>query len=185
MPPAMASSYSPQRMSFAAYMIDFNPEPQTLLTVTAPALTGMPAPMPACRAGACPIAACRTLPMITCWICSACTPEFCSAHLMAIEPSFGAAREESVPRNEPIGVRAPPRITISFMKKLLCVACRPACRGRLPQTGLYHSRLRSTKSARQHQRVEPVDAGEAGELSVGAAERQAVLDGESGEMGIG
>ena len=116
MPPAMAMSYSSQRMSFAAYMIAFMPEPQTLLMVTAPAATGMPAPIPACRAGACPMAACRTFPMITCWISSACTPEFCSAHLMAIDPSFGAARDESVPRNDPIGVRAPPRMTISFMR---------------------------------------------------------------------
>ena len=65
-PPAMAMSYSPQRMSFAAYITDLSPEPQTLFTVTAPAATGMPAPMPACRAGACPTAACSTLPMITC-----------------------------------------------------------------------------------------------------------------------
>src|SRR2546423_1980333 len=116
MPPATAMSYSSQRMAFAAYITAFNPEPQTLLMVTAPAETGMPAPMPACRAGACPTAACNTLPMITCSICSACTPEFCSAHLMAMEPSFGAESDARVPRNEPIGVRAPPRMTISFIE---------------------------------------------------------------------
>jgi hypothetical protein len=54
--------------------------------------------------------------MITCCTCSADTPEFSSAHLMAIAPRRGAARVESVPWNEPIGVRAPPRMTISFMK---------------------------------------------------------------------
>src|SRR5205085_11002998 len=46
-PPATARSYSPQRMSFAAYITAFMPEPQTLLMVTAPALVGIPAPMPA------------------------------------------------------------------------------------------------------------------------------------------
>jgi hypothetical protein len=35
--------------------------------------------------------------MITCSIWSADTPEFSSAHLMAIDPSFGAASDESVP----------------------------------------------------------------------------------------
>src|SRR5712691_5208948 len=108
-------SYSPHRMSFAAYITDLRPDPHTLLTVTAPAETGMPAPMPAWRAGACPMAACSTLPMMTCWIASGCTREFSRAHLMAIEPSFGAGSPESVPRNEPIGVRAPPRITVSFI----------------------------------------------------------------------
>jgi hypothetical protein len=42
-PPATARSYSPQRMSFAAYMTAFMPEPHTLLIVTAPAVGGTPA----------------------------------------------------------------------------------------------------------------------------------------------
>src|SRR4051812_20164090 len=95
---------------------------------------------------------------------------------MAIEPSFGAESEESVPRNEPIGVRAPPRMTMSFMKAPMC---------RLPRTGLYHSRRWSTKSGRFGERIEPGDTGKAGEIGVGAAEREAVLDGESGKVGVG
>ena len=44
--------------------------------------------------------------MMTCWIWSARTPELSRAHLMATAPRRGAGSEESVPRNEPIGVRA-------------------------------------------------------------------------------
>ena len=51
-----------------------------------------------------------------CSICSACTPAFWSAHLMAVAPRRGAAMDERVPRNEPIGVRAAPTMTISFME---------------------------------------------------------------------
>src|SRR2546423_11370036 len=40
------------------------------------------------------------------------TPARSRAHLMAMEPSFGAETGARPPRNEPIGVRAAPRITV-------------------------------------------------------------------------
>src|SRR3954452_16118305 len=70
MPPATPRSYSPQRMSFAAYITPLIPEPQTLLIVTAPASTGIPAPMPACPGGALAVAPCSPLPMRARCTCS-------------------------------------------------------------------------------------------------------------------
>ena len=62
MPPATTTSCSPVAMAFAPNTTAFNPEPQTLLTVTAPTAGGIPAAMAACRAGACPIPAVSTHP---------------------------------------------------------------------------------------------------------------------------
>src|ERR1051326_5465623 len=64
-PPATTISESPSRIACAASMMDFKPEPQTLLTVVAPTEGGSPANIAACRAGACPTPAVRTQPMMT------------------------------------------------------------------------------------------------------------------------
>ena len=51
MPPATTMPASPARIAWSASMTAFNPEPQTLLTVTAPTDSGNPAKIAACRAG--------------------------------------------------------------------------------------------------------------------------------------
>src|SRR5262245_49493362 len=114
-PPATATSYSPAWMAFDASMTARMPEPQTLWTVTQGTVFGMPAPSDAWRAGAWPIPAWRTLPRMTCSTSSGFTPERSSAARMAAEPRAGAGRDESFPRNEPTGVRAADRMTMSFI----------------------------------------------------------------------
>ena len=119
--------------------------------------------------------------MMTCSICPALTPAFCSAHLMAIEPSFGALRDDKVPRNEPIGVRAPPRMTISFMVppwNALPTNSRRPCR--LPaasstpdiiplnvKPGVFHARLVNHRSPNPHSAVR----GSSGALPAHAGRR--------------
>ena len=74
------------------------PEPQTLLTVVAGTLSGIPAPRCAWRAGAWPMPAESTLPMKTSPTSSGATFARSSAALMAVVPSCGAVRAESEPR---------------------------------------------------------------------------------------
>src|SRR5689334_14308128 len=97
MPPATTISASPQQMACAPMITDFNPEPQTLFTVVAPMLGGMPAPSDACRAGAWPSPAGSTQPMNTSATASGETPARSSAALIAVAPSFGAETLASSP----------------------------------------------------------------------------------------
>jgi hypothetical protein len=115
MPPATATSYSPAWIALPASMTARIPEPQTLCTVTHGTLSGIPAPSDAWRAGAWPIPAWSTLPMITCSTSSGRTPARESAQRIAAEPRAGAGRDESLPRKLPIGVRTAERITSSFI----------------------------------------------------------------------
>ncbi len=114
-PPATATSYSPAWMALPTSITARMPEPHTLWTVTQGTVFGTPAPSEACRAGACPIPAWRTLPKTTCSTSPGATPARASAALMATDPRAGAGSEESLPRNEPTGVRAAERITRFFI----------------------------------------------------------------------
>ena len=114
-PPATATSYSPARIAFDTSMTARIPDPQTLETVTHGTELGIPAPSDACRAGACPTPAERTLPITTCSMSPGATPALSSAARIAADPRAGAGRDESFPRNEPTGVRAADRMTTSFM----------------------------------------------------------------------
>ena len=69
MPPAMTSSASPARISEAASMMAFSPEPHTRLIVVALVVSGRPAWSAAWRAGAWPLPACRTWPIRTSSTC--------------------------------------------------------------------------------------------------------------------
>jgi len=110
-PPATTTSASPAFTAWAASITAFNPEPQTLLTVTAPTSTGIPAATAACRAGAMPLPAWTTSPMMTSSIWAGSTPARRMASRMATAPSWGAGRGESAPSSFPMGVRAAPTIT--------------------------------------------------------------------------
>ena len=87
------------------------PEAQTLLIVSEGTSFGMPPLIWAWREGICPWPACRTWPKITCWTCSAPTPERSSAASIAMPPSSGASSVDRAPPILPTGVRAVPRIT--------------------------------------------------------------------------
>ena len=65
MPPATTMPTSSDLISDEARDAATIPEAQTLFTVSAEVVWGMPLPMPACLAGAWPTPAPRTLPMMT------------------------------------------------------------------------------------------------------------------------
>ena len=68
----------------------FSPEPHILFTVTAGIYFDKPALKPACLAGACPIPACKTHPIITSSISSKFTPDSEIAFFIVSPPNSGA-----------------------------------------------------------------------------------------------
>ena len=95
-PPATATSASPARISAAASMIAFSPEPQTRLIVVALVVTGRPALSAAWRAGAWPTPAWRTWPMRTSSTAvPSGSPERSTAARIATPPSSVAGTVES------------------------------------------------------------------------------------------
>src|SRR6267378_4671008 len=94
-------------------------DPHILLTVVDGMPAGIPPPKAACRAGAWPIPADKTQPMMTSSICEAATPESASAALMATDPSCGAVTAAKAPWKAPTGVRRAARMTTGseFMRQ--------------------------------------------------------------------
>ena len=86
-----------------------------MFTAVAGVLSGMPAARAACRAGFIPRPAERTFPMSTSSTCSGFTPARFSASAMAIAPSLVAGTSANAPPKVPMGVRAAPAMTTSFM----------------------------------------------------------------------
>src|SRR5262245_31777496 len=115
MPPATITRASPRRTACEASMTAFNPEPHTLLMVSAATVGGSPALRAACRAGACPTPADRISPIMTSSTSRRCRPARNSAARMAIAPSSGAGISLRAPRNLPMGVRAPESTYASLM----------------------------------------------------------------------
>src|SRR5438105_2608400 len=120
MPPATKACSSPAWMDWAANMMALRPEPQTLLTVTAGMSSGRPAEMAAWRAGAWPIPAVITLPMMTSSMASGAMLERWTASFMAMAPSWGAVKLARLPRYLPVGVRAAPTMT-AVCSDMICV----------------------------------------------------------------
>ena len=114
-PPATMVSASSSATACAASMTDFKPDPHTLFTVKHSTDFGKPAKTAACRAGACPTPAGRTLPMITSFTSESTTPALLIASRTTSAPSLGAESDESVPRNDPMGVRQALAMTTSFI----------------------------------------------------------------------
>ena len=98
MPPATTRCASPSAIDLVPKMSACMPEPHTLPTVTAGTVSGMPALIIACRAGAWPMPAESTLPMYTSSIWSALSLARESAPLIAVEPSSGAVTPARTPR---------------------------------------------------------------------------------------
>src|SRR5512146_3506923 len=71
--------------------------------------------MPACRAGAWPVPAARTHPMMTCSTSSFRMPLRATASATATAPSFGAGTSARDPMKLPTAVLAAPAITTSFI----------------------------------------------------------------------
>src|SRR5471030_2008059 len=112
MPPATTTLAEPALIRSLPNMIDFMPEPQTLLIVVHPTDFGRPAASDACRAGAWPRFAGSTQPMITSDTSSAATPDCSSAALIAVAPSEVVGTPVNWPSMEPIAVRLAPTMTM-------------------------------------------------------------------------
>ena len=97
MPPATTMPVDPARIASVPCITAFMPDPQTLETVVQGTDTGNPAPSAACRAGACPNPAGRTLPIRTSPTFSAANPAFASAAEIATDPSSVAATPLKAP----------------------------------------------------------------------------------------
>ncbi len=92
-------------------MTAFRPEPQTLLSVNEPTVTGTPAYIAACLARFCPSPAEMTFPRMT----SSTSPPFRLLRLMAslttVSPSLAAETRTRLLPNFPMGVLQAERIT--------------------------------------------------------------------------
>src|SRR5262245_47503896 len=124
MPPATTISASSALIAWAASITALRPEPQTLLTVCAGTASGSPERSATCRAGFMPWPAWRTAPRMTSSTWSRRTPERATASRTATVPSSTAETSLKAPPKVPMGVRHPPRMTMSFMSPIL-----PADRG--------------------------------------------------------
>ncbi len=111
-PPATTMSAEPALIISAACITAFMPDPQSLLIVTAPVLSGMPAKRIAWRAGPCFKPAGSTQPIMTSSTSCACSPARETASLITAAPNSGAVFVASEPWKPPIAVRAPLRITM-------------------------------------------------------------------------
>ncbi len=125
MPPAIITSQVPARMLSVANIIAFMPEPQTLLMVVQPTEKGMPAPMVAWRAGACPSPAGKTQPIRAEQGRSGVIPAASIAALIAMLPSCVAVWLLKLPWKLPIGVRLAEAITtvlsVTYIISLGCL----------------------------------------------------------------
>ncbi len=110
-PPATTTSNSPARISWSASAIASMPDRQTLLTVIAGTVIGMPALTAAWRAVIWPVPACSTWPMITYSTESAAMPARSMAAEIATPPRSTAENPDNDPSIFPIGVRAPATMT--------------------------------------------------------------------------
>ncbi len=92
MPPATMTALAPAVMRSCDSIAAFMPEPHILLIVVQPTESGMPAPIEACRAGACacPCPADNILPMMTSSISSPLSPARATAARIASAPSSEA-----------------------------------------------------------------------------------------------
>ena len=107
MPPATTTSASPARISAAASMIAFSPEPQTRLIVVRCVVSARPPFSAAWRAGAWPAPPWSTWPIRTSSIGGPSgRPARSTAARIAMPPSSIAGTSDSAPPNLPIGVRA-------------------------------------------------------------------------------
>ena len=103
-PPAIIKSASLLAIALAAIDTAFNPEPQTLLIVTAGTDVSIPALIAVCRAGFCPDPPVITCPNITSLINLLSTLLSSKIALITLAPSAGAGICDKLPRNEPTAV---------------------------------------------------------------------------------
>src|SRR5437870_7272328 len=113
MPPARTTSAEPARIMSEANITACNPEPHTLLTVTAPTRSGRPANSAAWRAGFWPSPAEITLPMTTSSMSEGTRPARFTASAMTVLPSLVASTFRKARPYVPTGVRQAPAITTS------------------------------------------------------------------------
>jgi len=124
-PPATTTRLVPATMLSWAKIAACIPLPQALLTVTAPAASGMPAPMAACRAGHCFSPAGSTQPMNTSSTSAPPMPLRSRVARIAVLASSVAGTGANAPSRPPMGVRAPSTITTESLLIVLLHPSRP------------------------------------------------------------
>jgi len=92
MPPATTILVSPNAIDCTACITVFIPEAHTLLTVVQGTVSGIPAYIAACLAGACPVPACTTLPISTSSTKFGSRFILSNAPLIAIAPNLGGGK---------------------------------------------------------------------------------------------
>src|SRR5262249_31219757 len=121
MPPAMTTSASPVLIAWTPKMIDFRPEPQTLLTVTAPTPSTRPPRRAARRDGFWPRPAWRTQPMKTSSTALGASSARRAASRTTSAPRAGEGKALRPPRNLPIGVRTAETMKASVTPSLSAI----------------------------------------------------------------
>jgi hypothetical protein len=111
MPPVTITSWSPARIIWSAISTARIDDAQTLLIVSAGVSFGSPAPIAACRAGACPAPAWSTWPISTYSTSEGSTPARSSPARITMEPSSVAWWPARPPPSLPNGVRTADTIT--------------------------------------------------------------------------
>ena len=109
-------------------MTVFMPEPHILLIVVQAVLTGIPAAIAACRAGACPKPAANTQPIKTSSTSLLSRFERKIACFIACAPKSMELQVDKLPNKPPMGVLADPTITIGChypLYNLLCTLQHP------------------------------------------------------------
>src|SRR5215211_3928793 len=125
MPPATTSPAWPSSTYWAAVAMAFSPDRQTLLTVRAGTVMGIPPRTAACLAVICPCPAWRTWPMTTCSTDAGSAPARSRAAATARPPSSTAGSGASAPPNRPMGVLAPAQMT-GWVRSNMVVPPSPA-----------------------------------------------------------
>ena len=118
-PPAITTSLSPKAIDWAACIILFIPDEQTLFTVVHGTSSGIPAFNAACLAGAWPTPAWTTWPINTSLTSFGCKLILSRAPLIAMAPKSGADTFDKAPKKLPIGVLTADTITTSFIYNLV------------------------------------------------------------------
>ena len=117
-PPATTISASPAIIACAPCITAFIPEAHTLLTVVHGTLSGKPANLAACRAGAWPTPAWITLPIKTSFTKLGSKFILFNAPLIAAAPNWVAVTVDNEPIKLPIGV-----LTAETMTTFLFIIC--------------------------------------------------------------
>src|SRR3954469_1205518 len=167
-PPVTTTSTSPARIIESAISTARIEDAHTLLTVSEGTSIGIPPPIAAWRAGACPAPACSTWPMITYSTSLPSSPIRSSPARMTIAPRSVAEWPFRPPPRRPNGVRTAETMTLRLTRSMLAA--------RLHRTVVQAEHLLAVVDRDHVELAEHVGAEEALDAAVCISERQVRLD---------